>query len=213
MTRLRGELRKHTAQALEDYKNNAIEFAELQKIQHEAELKIYMPELQRLRDQGNWKAFINLALEAFGILPEVFKQYYAEVPDTLKYRFSIAAYNRYSVPALEPAVIQALQYGRPKLPGEITTAPYIEVYLAAELQIKQVYECLRWNVAQDPAVELFQEYLDGRKGHVYKAKIQPAHIIYYSEHDILQYRSVYDVQPLNGIVKQRKRQERGDDWI
>ena len=161
----------------------------------------YTSTLMEYRRRGEWENFIDITLAVCEVMPIAF-QYYAEVPDNLKYNFAIDAYMQHgdSVPAVRKAVRGARRYGKPCLPPDMATLDEITVYRAGEEPIDKSKYRISWTTDKDVALFFLNDYIGRHASHLYRAKIKPEKVIAYTndrnEKEIMQYNGVYDIEDI-----------------
>ena len=186
------------------FSRGEITFNEMQKRQEKHNLKLILPKILKYAKNNKWHKFVDTSLscpESYGYTFRYFK----EVPDKLKYKFAIEAYNHRgdSVPAVRAAVrsLRNLpkQY-RPKLPAEITNRETITIYRAGEEDITKCKYRISWTTSKEVALFFLNEYYHKHASHLYRATIRTADIIAYdndrNEEEILQYGKVYDIEEI-----------------
>ena len=151
--------------------------SEIEQAMRDYEAKI----LERLRDyicQNNWEAFINTSLCNPQVLAKAFTVY-DDVPDNLKYQFTIDAYTHTGarLPGVRKAVRGLRKYGKPELPEEIATQDTITVYRAGEESIGKAPYRLSWTTDKRVAEFFLNDYCRKHASHLFRAKIHTADMI------------------------------------
>lgn len=178
-----------------------IDYSEFRRRSYERQRTAYLPKLLEHRKNGEWSKFVDLALSVFEVMHDAFS-FYDEVPDNMKYDFAIESYIHHgdSIPAVRKAVRGALRYGKPKLPPELAMQDEITVYRAGEEPIEKARYRISWTTDRETAVFFLQEYTGRHANHLYRAKIKPEKVIAYTndreEHEVMQYRGVYDIEEI-----------------
>lgn len=174
--------------------------------------KLTIKKLWECRTAGDWEGFVELALCNPRFLPFTFS-YYDKVPDKLKYSFAIEAYTHRgdSMPSVRKAVRTARRYGSPELPANLANQDFITVYRAGEEPIDKAKYRISWSTELEVAEFFHRRNIEfiRRPSHIYQAKIKPESCIAYTnerqEHEIMQYRKVFDVEEitrrLTGVEK------------
>lgn len=130
---------------------------------------------------------------------------YHSLPDEKKFSLPLECYTQHGdrMPAVRRYVRQARKFMPPekRMPAEFLEKPYIEVYRAGEEPISLAKSRISWTTDLDVARWIYdRNKLFGKKCHLYKAKINPRSIIWYTdareEKEVMQYRSVREIEEL-----------------
>lgn len=182
-----------------------IDFREFYRRENVKTQQQLFPRLIELKNARKWEEFIDLALIRWEVMGLAF-QFYDEVPDELKYNFAVEAYTHHgdSMPVVRKAVRGARKYGAPVLPEELREQAIITIYRAGEEPIDKARYRISWTTDLEKAVWFYSEYIGRHAKHIYRGEIKTADIIAYTddrgEHEVMQYRKVFDVEDITEEV-------------
>ena len=198
MCKTKRALREEAKTDIHALQSGQISFEEYTKRQHERQYNLFFPKLKEYYQNKQWQEYIDLTLTVYELMPLAF-EFYAEVPDSMKYQFAIDAYINHgdSVPAVRRAVRGAHKYGRANLPSEMQGLETIVIYRAGEEPIEKCKYRLSWTTSYDVAKFFYDEYEFAHANHIFKGMIKTCDIIGYTderqEKEVLQYRKVYNI--------------------
>lgn len=176
------EFKKFRAQAYIDQKN------------------AFLPIIKDLHDRGEWEQFSIQVQCVYEVMPEAFKDYYADMPAEYRRDFVVGCYSHHgdSLPECRKALRKLPKNGKNELPEEYRDKPFITVYRAGEEPIEKAKYRISWTLDPDTARFFFSKWRGRHAAAIYKAKIRPEDVTAYSnereEYEVMQYGKVYDVE-------------------
>ena len=140
----------------------------------------------------------------------LFEIYWDIIPDAYKYDHVVACMTHRgdSSPFIRKCLRQARRYGKPSLPPEIADKDIITVYRGGREPLSKARYRISWSTDIEVA-KWFRnrELLRGASGsdvRLYRGKISQDKVIAYTndreEHEIMQYRSVCDVEDITDEI-------------
>ena len=171
------------------------------QIRHERRERIefLFPYLVQSVNEGDWERFCTIATLNHEVMPLAFK-FYHKMPEEYRRDFVISCYSHHGdrLPACRQALRELPKNGKHELPEEYRDLPFITVYRAGEEDISKAKYRLSWTLDLDTAVFFMDTWCGKHAQAIYKAKIKPEDVIAYTngrnEHEVLQYRKVYDIE-------------------
>lgn len=151
---------------------------------------------------GDWEGFCHIVRCRYEIMDRCFKDFYSQIPDTLKREFALSCYIHHgdNYPSVRRAVRSLQKNGRAELPAAYSDLPEITIYRAGEESIDQTHNRLSWTLDIKVAEFFLNEYRSRHAYHLYKGLIKPEKIIAFltdrNESEVVQYRSVYAVEEI-----------------
>lgn len=160
-----------------------------------------LPELYDCAVVGDWEGFCDIAILNYQVMPEAFTLY-EKMPEQYRHDFVIECYTHHgdSVPACRKALRELPPNGINELPPEYARMPETTIYRAGEESIDKAHNRLSWTLDIEKAYFFLDSYIGRHASHLYKGTIKPHHVIAYTndreEHEVIQYRHVYNIEEI-----------------
>lgn len=173
----------------------------METVRREKQKATFLPIIADLAFTGKWSDFSGRVHTVYEVMPEAFDFFYPDMPEQYKRDFVIGCYEHHgdSMEACRRAVIELPANGLDELPAELAGKEKITVYRAGLEGIDETPDYLSWTTSLEVA-RFFQRRHRG--GSIYRASIRPCDVIAYNdgrdEYEVLQYRSVFDVEEMEG---------------
>lgn len=184
------------------------EFERFEQARYKAQAMKTFPIIANLAKAGRWKEFSGRVQAVYEVMPQAFDVFYADMPEEYRRDFVIGCYVNHG-DALEQcreALKELPKRGLEELPKEYASKPEIIIYRAGSEAQEEAGNFLSWTIDRKTADFFLNTYIGKHATRLYKAKIKPADVIAYTnernEKEVLQYRSVYDVETIEEARKE-----------
>lgn len=161
---------------------------------------IFLPRIADAALSGNWVEFTGLVHGSPDTIHDAFRHFYAAMPTEYRRDFVVGCYSSHgdSDWMCRLALRNLPKNGVSELPEEYRDADEITVYRAGEEPIEKASERISWSLEERTARFFLDVYALKHANYLYRAHIKPTDVIGYDnsrkEFEVLQYRSVYDVE-------------------